>query len=244
MASPLDTAISEIDRCKTECLALLADLENFCPADANGRYPDTFRLLALPMFYSAWERCFSLCHSIALRLIRDEVHAPHFLKPDERAIWLLNTGFFASLSARIKNELPADEKAIGRGQFAAVCEFLKNYDSWSGTRFDGAAKLDDLVMTFSNVNPSVVEVNATAIGMRQYPDFAKLRLGRLNDLVGRRNDIGHGAVVRPPDNQVFCDLRDFTRALIGEYSDMMANWLRTRFEREQGEALAASYMDL
>ena len=34
-------------------------------------YPETYRLLATSMLYLVWERCFTLCHAIGLRLLRD-----------------------------------------------------------------------------------------------------------------------------------------------------------------------------
>jgi hypothetical protein len=69
-------------------------------------------------------------------------------------------------------------------------------------------------MTFSNVNPDVVEINAMAIGIDEFPQFKNLKLGRLHDLVGQRNDIGHGAVIKPPSNDTFIDLWEFTENLV------------------------------
>ena len=80
-------------------------------------------------------------------------------------------------------------------------------------------------MTFSNVNPDVVELNAQAIGLAAYPAFKALKLGRLHDLVGSRNDIGHGARIEPPSNQQFIDLWQFTEELIRDYCEVFKSWM-------------------
>jgi hypothetical protein len=84
-------------------------------------------------------------------------------------------------------------------------------------------------MTFSNVNEEVVNLNAQAIGIHSFPAFAAIGFGRLHDLVGRRNEIGHGSIVRPPSNADFVDLWTYAEGLINVYSETFKSWLLVRF---------------
>ena len=77
-------------------------------------------------------------------------------------------------------------------------------------------------MRFSNVNQDVVEINAGAIGIDDFPLFKEIKLGRLHDLVGRRNEIGHGAIINAPPNENFVELWVFTENLITGYCDAFA----------------------
>jgi hypothetical protein len=98
---------------------------------------------------------------------------------------------------------------------------------WSNQGLDRSIETSDLVMRFSNVNQEVVEINAAAIGLVKCAAFQRLKLGRLHDLVGRRNEIGHGAIIEPPPNEQFRDLWDFTEALIVEYCNTFTDWMRS-----------------
>lgn len=234
MLEKLNTAIQEIEGTKAECLGLIETMKNFCPPDAKGNYNETFRLLAIPLLYSAWERCFTLCHAVALRLIRDATPRAELLPANERALWLLSSRFFSSLAAKLQNQgAYSDRRGPGKGHFDAVCDFLGGFDLWRSSVLDPAANTDDLVMTLSNVNPEVVEMNARSIGIDGFPTFKALKFGRLHDLVGRRNEIGHGAIIRAPENQVYRDLEEFTTQLIGQYADVFVVWLRNRFASEE-----------
>lgn len=80
-------------------------------------------------------------------------------------------------------------------------------------------------MSFSNVNPQVVAVNAMVLGISEDPTFQKIEFGRLQDLVLRRNDIGHGGIVTPPGNKEFAELWAYTEGLIKNYCDAFDNWI-------------------
>ncbi len=84
-------------------------------------------------------------------------------------------------------------------------------------------------MTFSNVNPEVVELNAEALGIATFAGFASIKFGRLHSLVGLRNNIGHGGTIAPPANSEFTDLLAFTEQLIETYSETFKSWLLVRF---------------
>ena len=94
---------------------------------------------------------------------------------------------------------------------------------------DANVDADSLVMTFSNVNPDVVQLNAEALGMATFTDFVAIKFGRLHSLVGLRNNIGHGGTLAPPANSEFTDLWGFTEQLIEDYSETFKSWLLVRF---------------
>ena len=166
---------------------LIETLREFHPVRDGESYPETYRLLVTPMLYSAWERCFTLCHAIGLRLLRDFAAKPRALASSARAVWLIRTPFFQSLVARLQSHaLPQEERRPQKGQFSALCEFLLAFESWLTDAIDPAIATDELVMRFSNVNQDVVEMNAGAIGIDDFPLFKEIKLGRLHDLVGAK----------------------------------------------------------
>ena len=180
ISAPATAAIGEIEHVRKECLDFFERLRNFHPAAAGTAYPETYRLLALPMLYSLWERCFTLCHSIALRLLRESCANPRAMKASERAIWLIQASFYQSLIAKLTIYTPGDRSTKPkRAHFPALCDFLAELDGWFSQPLDTSLDTEALVMTFSNVNPEVVELNTTAIGVRDSVAFAQIKLGRL-----------------------------------------------------------------
>jgi len=128
-SSAVARSVEEIEHAKKECLALLKKLREFCPISNGDQYPDTYRLLVTPMLYSAWERCFTLCHAIGLRLLRDFAANPQSLATSARAVWLIRTPFFQSLVSRLQIQTaPQEERRPKRGQFSALCEFLLSFE--------------------------------------------------------------------------------------------------------------------
>lgn len=240
MSGPAEDALQQISLLRDECVDLLNELRIFSPPDINGKYSTTFRLIATPMLYSVWERCFTLCHAVGLRFIRDMTLKAIDLDPSQRSIWLLHTPFYKSLTSRLREGFASAPKKIKKGQFSLLCEFLPKLDEWLLNGLDRSIPTDSLVMTFSNVNPDVVELNALALGIADFPQFKSLKLGRLNDLVGQRNDIGHGAVISPPSNDTFQDLWDFTETLITQYCGVFSDWICSKFSEQNNEDLGVT----
>jgi RiboL-PSP-HEPN len=224
--APALAAIAEIEHVKRECLEFLDGLQDFHPIADGAPYPETYRLLVLPVLYSMWERCFTLCHSIALRLIREACANPQAMKTSERAIWLIQAPFYQSLVAKLNSHTPGEASMKPkRGHFPALCDFLTELEAWFSAPVDSSVDTEALVMTFSNVNPEVVELNARAIGVWDSPSFEAIKFGRLNDLVGRRNEIGHGATIAAPPNHEFLELWDYTEELIEQYCNAVVSWI-------------------
>lgn len=227
------SALQQIESTKTECAGLLRQMREFSPPDDKGRYHDTFRLIATPMLYSAWERCFTLCHAIALRLIRDTATTAHTLDTSLKAVWLQQEGFYQSFIAQLRKQEGAEgSEKPKKGNYTALCDFISKLDGWSGAALNESVETEKLVMTFSNVNGDVVEVDARAIGIAEHEVFKQIKLEQLHELVGRRNDIGHGGKVKAPDNPDFERLLNFTEGLITSYCDAFISWIGATFDRE------------
>lgn len=226
------SAIEQIQAVKKECLQLLAEVNRFCPPDQNGRYPETFRLLATPILYSAWERCFTLCHAVALRMVRDVTPKAGDLSPPNRVVWLLQANFYQKLVKELRVQGQGqNEERQKRGQFQFLAEFLKGLDQWMDRGLDHGVGTDELVIKKSNVNSEVVAMNGLALGIAQYPQFIQLgsRFDQLDELVGRRNDIGHGGKLKGPSDPDFERLWNFTSELIVGYCDCFVSWISEKF---------------
>ena len=230
MPSPLSDTINEIDLVKRECLKLLKDLRDFHPVAAGESYPEPYRLLVIPLLYAAWERCFTFCNAIAWRRVREECSAASTLSSAERAAWLMRAGFYQSFTKTLLNaSSAADDDKPKKSHFPTLSGFLGSLDGWHSSPLDPNVDADSLVMTFSNVNPDVVQLNAEALGMATFTDFVAIKFGRLHSLVGLRNNIGHGGTLAPPANSEFTDLWGFTEQLIEDYSETFKSWLLVRF---------------
>lgn len=222
-------AIKQIQLVRNECDHTLASVKAFAPPNPiTNQYDPTFRLIATPMLYSIWERAFSICHSESLRLIRDVTVSANSLTADRRAIWLIKGTIFRSFVDRIKTTIH-DARTPKKGEFNTLVDFLRNLDSWAAEGLDPALAVEDLVITFSNVNPKVVDLNAEAIGIAAYPQFQTIKFGRLHNLLLYRNEIGHGARIVPPTNQEFVDLMNFTEELVRDYTDVFVAWINAEF---------------
>jgi hypothetical protein len=226
MTSSVETALQDIRQIKSDCLMLLGQMRDMCPVNAEGHHPDTFRLVAIPMIYAVWERCFTLCHAIALRRLRDLKKQTSLLDARQRALWLQRQPFYQSYIDRLRQpEAYNAEKKPKKGSFFALCDFLGEFESWSSKEIDKTVATDDLVMSFSNVNPDVVELNAVVLGISESQAFQEIEFGRLHDLVLRRNEIGHGGIVTPPGHKEFAELWAFTEGLIKSYCDAFDEWI-------------------
>lgn len=227
----LTTAIEELRFTRDDCLNHLDQLANLCPPDADKRYPEAFRMVSTPFLYSVWERCFTLTNAIAIRVIRQKAPTAGDCSSKQAALWLQKEAFFQSFLDKMRASAQADNsenggqsKKIKGGAYKAVVELLEHMDQWrEKPLLTGETR--ELVMTFSNVNPEVVQVNAEAIGINTFDAFKLLDFGRLHDLVGRRNDIGHGTLNLVPGNREFSELWAFTVSLVQAYSDAFERWL-------------------
>lgn len=229
LTSVVDSALNEVTFLKRECLSLVDDSLALCPPIQGGQYPDAFRMVVTPFLYAVWERCFTTNFAIMAKILHHESSSPSVLSSPQAALWLQAEPFFDSFSTKIRDGIsPGKRKSIRSGKYKALTEFINKYRGWECGGMNSSIDTSSLVMTFSNVNCEVLDVNAEAIGLNLLPEFLSFRksVGRLEDLVGRRNDIGHGTMSRPPKNREFQELVDLTKNhLIAEFCDVVQYWI-------------------
>ena len=228
----LKEAKEEITNLKADCLNLLKQVDTYGVKDPSGNREVIFRLLAMPIIYSAWERTFTISLSVLLRIVREYSKTAGELSPNLQALWLQKASFFTSFQASAEtNHKP------GKGKYKKLTEFLSELDSWRSVPVDTKISLDDVVMTFSNVDKKVVELNAIAIGIDQYTAFLAIDLSKLNELVARRNDIGHGGPFNPPQDHEFDELLAYTVKLITDFCEVLISWLDFKYSISYNDSL-------
>ncbi|WP_460104205.1 hypothetical protein [Pseudomonas sp. S2_D10] len=221
----------------SECLPIIQNVRAIINADVINA--DTIRLMAVPMLYSVWERCFSVWTSICLRSIRENTSRAMDCPPEIRAFWLRKADFFKSFVDVIRDvmELEREDsifqqtsgltKKISKGGFHLSSKVLGSLDSWHTQPFSNKQDVKELVLTYSNVNDAVVTVNAEALGLSRMSSYSDLDLSKLGGLVGMRNAIGHGASLTPPGSRELLELLDYTESLIKQYANVVIEWLST-----------------
>lgn len=218
-----------------ECLATLVRVRTLVSEASSD--PEMLRLMATPMLYSVWERVFSLCTSICLRVIQQEYERAAECPASARAFWLRKADFFKSFVSSVRDlmELEREDSAfqqstgfkkkISKGAFNLSVEVLSKLDEWHKKPLDHKSGCEDLVITYSNVNDSVVATNAEAIGLANLDAYKTLDLSKLGLLVGIRNGIGHGASLNAPGPRELGELIDYSEALVSQYVNVTSEWI-------------------
>jgi hypothetical protein len=234
MFSPIKRqAIEQIDFLRDDCKRLLDEMFAICPADSDGHYPSAFRIVATPFLYAVWERCFRTSFGIMAMVVRQEASHPAVMSFEQATLWLQResfvTSFIAKLHSRTSNlDGTPTRKSINSGSYRTLVEFLSNLIGWHNHKLQNIPLDSDLVMTFSNVNVAVLDANAQAIGLSLLPEFVEFRkcIGRLDDLVGRRNDIGHGTLASPPGAREFKALSELVSdLLVSKFCEVVQTWI-------------------
>ncbi|WP_158618443.1 MAE_28990/MAE_18760 family HEPN-like nuclease [Candidimonas sp. SYP-B2681] len=236
-----------------DCLPVLENLRSLLSDQISER--DTLRLMAVPMLYSVWERCFSLWTSICLKIIRDNHIRAADCPPQLRAYWLRKAGFFKSFIDTIRdvveleredsvfNQTSGLSKKITKGGFHLSAKVLRELDTWHQQPFSAKLDVKELVLTYSNVNDAVVAVNAEALGLVNMDAYSKLDLSRLGGLVGLRNGIGHGAMLNPPGEKELEELLAYTESLVQQYADVILEWVNAHAasDPDDGSSVGIAY---
>lgn len=226
-------ALDEIDFLRKDCQRLIQDMFALCAADANGHYPAAFRIVATPFLYAVWERCFRTAFGVMASVVRQQSEIPAKMSHLQATLWLQREPFFSSFLDKIRqkpveNEDTPSRKTIKAGAYRNLADFFSNLINWHTQKLNNVTPDNDLVMTFSNVNAAVLEANADAIGLSDLEEFRKFRqeVGRLDDLVGRRNDIGHGTLAKPPGPREFNELKNLVvETLVNEFCEVVQTWI-------------------
>lgn len=218
----LNEARAESDAALLRHKEILDNIEKH--AITNNPDKDEFLyLMSIPVIYAAWEGFFRISCSICLR--RKFFKGKKVKRYDESyaALWLQKEGFLNSFLDRLFSSMNLGKppKNANAGRYHALASFTGSIMQWLETPADHLQNFDDLVMTHSNVNKDVALINCKIIGI----DVSGLSFGRLNDLLGRRNEIAHGGLIDYPSEQVVIDLLSYTNGLLNDFNQAVNDWL-------------------
>jgi hypothetical protein len=217
------SAISELKFATDRHLEIILKTRTHC--FNNNLSKDKFLYtMAIPMIYSAWEGYFRISLSICLRrLCFKNCKAGNY--PNEYiTLWLQKEPFLSSFYRSIMNsvDLSVAQKPINKARFNALTEFQTSVRNWLKTPVNTSANFDKLVMTYSNVNGDIAELNASVIGL----DVSTIDFNPLNELLGRRNEISHGGLINLIEEADAMRIATYTETLLVQFCDVTKTWLQ------------------
>lgn len=218
---PLTSARQEIKSARTRHQKMLADIRHHSISNNQGKDEFLF-LMAIPVIYAAWEGYFRLACSICLKRQCYVGRKAKQYNGKYAALWLQKEGFFDSFLQRLINsmQLGRAPKRVNAGKFIAVSEFAGKMGQWLETPINHLSDFDELVMTYSNVNRDVAELNSGVIGL----DISGVDFSKLDELLNRRNQIAHGGLVDYPREDTVIQLLDYTGRLIDSFHESVEAW--------------------
>jgi len=220
---PKRDAIGEADDALDRHIEILNKVRSI-HVDANSTKEGFLYLSASPMIYSAWEGFFRLSCSICLR--RKCQRGKLAKKYDElySTLWLQKEPFLDQFLARLFNSMTPGKEASKptSGKYSAIAMFSAGISSWLNRPLSHTVNFDKLVMTYSNVKPEVVKLNAAVIGL----DVDSVDLTGLDDLLRSRNSVAHGGLVTNPTELETKDLLDYTERLLRQFHAAVLVWIR------------------
>jgi hypothetical protein len=218
----LQSAKSEAQSALARHLKILSDVQDHS-ITRNTEKDQFLYLMAIPVIYAAWEGFFRISCSICLRRKCYVGKKSKNYDAIYSTLWLQKEAFVSSFLTSLVNgmQLGRAQKKIGQGQFNAISKFSENLAEWHERPLNHLADFDKLVMTHSNVNREVTELNADIIGI----DLSTIDFSRIDELVNRRNEIAHGGMVNYPTETTIVELLQYTQILIGAFHACVGTWL-------------------
>ena len=214
--------LMELDSALVRHLEIINSARLYC-VQKNETKEKFLYTMAIPMFYSAWEGYFRITVSVCLRRIclSESTVAKHASK--YITLWLqreqFTSDFYQSL---IKNvNLGKGQKFLTKGRFDALTDFHQSFQGWLLKPLNKNIDFDKLVMTHSNVNPDVVQLNADIIGM----DVSGVDFKPLHELLGRRNEIAHGGLLSLVSEDDCRRISDNTEKVMRDFYNAAVKWL-------------------
>jgi hypothetical protein len=232
-----NAAIDELERTCNECVALVHEWAAI--ANLQGQPESVLRVIRqmlVPVLYSAWERAFVASTSVSLRFLISHGERNADLGIRLRALLMQSASFYKSFFQKHLNSLVLTGENAGKGAFTRLAEFAAEHDRWLASRPSfPASGVEELVMTFSNVDHKVLKLHLELLGM----DTADLRvadsvidLQPLGTLIGRRNDISHGGLISDVGTAELQGLLEFVPKLISAYIEAQCRLVRNHAARE------------
>jgi hypothetical protein len=181
-------------------------------------------LSASPMIYSTWEGFFRLSCSICLKR---KCHQGKLAKKYHElysTLWLQKENFLDQFLARLFNSMTPgkDTSKLTSGKFSALTFLNSSINSWHQRPLNHSVDFDKLVMTYSNVKPDVVALNAAIIGL----NMTAVDLTGLDDLLRSRNSVAHGGLITQPNELEITNLIDYTERLIRQFHAAVVDWIK------------------
>lgn len=225
----------ELDKTKVESLEFLDSIKQINTFIGQSNEPEKeemFRIIAIPMIYSSWEGFFTETMSVCLNSLKLSDREAFKYSSEIRALWLQKEPFFSQYIDMIKNIYDIDshqsitrtgpqlKKKITKGTFKLTSKVIDHIDIFNHKALSDC-DVSDLVMTFSNVNEAVVQINFDAIGL----DYSNLDLSQLGEVVGLRNSLGHGEFRSRIPPRKFNSLILYVENLINELNISTTKWL-------------------
>jgi len=190
-----------------------------CPPESES----TLRLMGIPILYSVWERLFSIGNGVCIRLLIEADRNSSRFSVDQRAFWLLKEPFYESFTKKIRVDHPTVDISI---------KLLNEIERFHGSPLR-SHESEKILVTKSNVNHDVVVLNAKLINITTTMAYKRIDFSRLDELVGRRNGIGHGNNISPPGKKEFEELLGYTKMLVSDYSKALLEWIRSTQKNSQ-----------
>ena len=204
-------------------LALLSDVRKHC-ITANVAKDKFMYLLAIPMIYAAWEGYFKLVCSLCVKRKCQVGKKTKAYEPMYSTLWLQKEPFVQSyLQSLINSMQPGRATRASFAQYEALTAFAGSVTDWMDEPVNHALDFESLVMTYSNVGRDVVKTNARAIDM----DLTGVALGKLDELLGRRNGIAHGGLMSYPLESEVVEYIDYAELLLTTFNAAVQRWLPT-----------------
>ncbi|MRJ21332.1 hypothetical protein FRT60_13470 [Pseudomonas haemolytica] len=218
----LPSAKTEAKQALERHLQILSDIRERCIS--NNQANDGFLyMMAIPIIYAAWEGYFKISCSICLRRYCIRGRKVKGYDNMYAALWLQKEGFLASFLQKLLNtmSLGTPPKKQAAGKFNILSDFTSDMKLWLERPVDHFTDFDSLVMTHSNVNKGVAELNSKIIGL----DISHIDFGRLDNLLEQRNSIAHGGFVAYPTLNNIDELLIYTKNLIESFHASIIDWL-------------------
>ncbi|CAK2030546.1 putative MAE-28990/MAE-18760-like HEPN domain-containing protein [Vibrio crassostreae] len=229
--------IGEMAQTKSDSIDILTNIKSIdsvlAEATTNPSLSPEFRKISVPMIYSAWESHFTASIAVCFRALKDIDKSANEHSSTIRAIWLQQESFFSKYIDMIKNIYDIDahkslsekmanmKKKVKKGHFKLTTDVLDGIDTFNSTGLNKQVNVDDLVMTFANVNKVVTEMNMDVIGL----DHSNLDLSQLDGLVGLRNAFGHGQFTTNVGRRQFEQMLSYAEHLINGLYQEVEVWL-------------------
>lgn len=192
--------------------------------DQNSTKEGFLYLSASPMIYSAWEGFFRLSCSICLRRKCQRGKIAKKYPELYSTLWLQKEPFLDQFLAKLFNSMTPGKDASKptSGKFSAIAILTAGISTWLHKPLSHTINFDKLVMTYSNVKPDVVKLNASVIGL----DINTIDLTGLDDLLRSRNNIAHGGLVTNPTELETEVLLDYTEKLLRQFHAAVLVWIK------------------